>query len=173
MKSDGWLQACDLTLRSWKAKTQSVANQFKSIARYSLSAMAGAVLAGCSSANAQDRPVMDPMLTALEFFQPTPKAYSIESECGGSPFVMRWTFDGRSSVLTHLSFGEPGIVENGELLNDAMGEIGGDIYVRSNCGPEGVEIRASEAWPRSSRSRQVLFNITGGGLREISRYGFD
>lgn len=127
---------------------------------------------GCSTALAQEAPSPPPLMSALEFFEPTPKAYSIASDCNGRRFTMQWEFDGRRSFVTALQYGEEDRIRGINALSNAMHDVEGDVVVRLNCGSVGAEIRILEAWPTSRNLRQVLFNLIDGQIEEIHRYNF-
>lgn len=130
----------------------------------------------CSPVLAQtavNRPL--PPVAALHFFLPTPKSYEIVGDCGRYQLILRWRFDGRTSMVEMLQVDdrEVGLSQLSEL-NEALARIGGDVLARVDCHHEGVGltfIGASSAG--NAHARQVQYNLIEDDLIEVRRFNLD
>ena len=139
-----------------------------------ISSALGLILSACTPAAAQERPPIDPRLTALEFFQPTPKISSISSYCSGHELDVEWSFDGERSTVARILIGGQPSDEAAIVLARAFEELGGEVFIQVDCNREGIALRLIEArFASRPAGRRILFNIVERRIEEINRYNFD
>ncbi len=116
---------------------------------------------------------MPPSVTVpLEVFGPTPKTYSVASDCEGRPFALTWSFDGRLTMVGSMKYdGEDVPIQAIDRLTKGFADIRGDTLVRLVCNRDGVELSLIGAqMAGATGARQIRYNVIDGELNEIRRF---
>ncbi len=115
-----------------------------------------------------------PPPTNYEIWNPVDRTHLVSADCANSSAEVAWSFKAGGAKIESFTFNSlqlgPDVIE---VLNDRVGEIGGDFHALIDCSDTIVRVLFIQAKTRFGEEPMRLQIVTDGiELLQVRRFGF-